>query len=443
MSLSPEVGVVVEGRYVLRAPLGRGGMGTVWRAEHVKLRSDVAIKLLAPAIAESTEAIERFRREAQLAAALDSANIVRTIDFGVSDGTAYIAMELLQGETLGARLARRGALSAAETSVLFGQVARGVGRAHEASVVHCDLKPDNVFLARIDGEDVAKVLDFGIAKAHGLDPLTQTGAVLGTFHYMSPEQLRGRREVDHRSDLYSLGVIAFECLCGRAAFRGDSIGALVTQICVEPLPVPSRIAPVPPAFDAWFARAAHRDPAQRFAGGREMNVALGAALADAPQLVVASTAGANVRALAVTESAAASGASPHAGYRFTPDPNPRLLRFERWGMWDPATARAFAKEMMSALARLRGSPWVGLAVTTRHPAQSAEVQAIDAETMAAGGPSGMVRMAFVLDSAVMKMMVRRLATENQMPNARFFDTEAEARAWLLDAPELVPRVSGA
>jgi serine/threonine-protein kinase len=432
---------MLEGRYLLRAPLGRGGMGMVWRAEHVKLGSEVAIKLLAPSIAASTDAIERFRREARLAAALDSANIVRISDFGVDSGAAYIAMELLQGETLGARLARRGALTPSETAVIVQQIARGVGRAHESSVVHCDLKPENVFIARVDGDDVAKVLDFGVAKALDLDPLTQTGAVLGTFQYMSPEQLRGRRQIDARSDLYSLAVIAFECLCGTAPFRGDSIGELVTQICVEPLPIPSNVASVPRAFDAWFARAAHRDPAERFASAKEMSVALSAAIADAPKPSATPSARPSPHALAATEGASASDTAD-AGFRVTTDLNARLVTIERWGMWDEAVARRFANEQKAAMARLAGAPWVALALATRHPAQSAEVQAIDAETMGAAGPMGMARVAFVLDSAVARMMARRLATENEMPNARFFDSEAAARAWLFDAPELTRRGGG-
>src|SRR6185295_12830857 len=140
--------------------LGQGGMGTVWRAEHAKLKTAVAVKLIAPSLVASEEALARFHREAQVAAALDSPHVIRILDFGVEEDTPFIAMELLEGETLGARLARISAISPADTARVVAQIARAIGRAHQANVVHCDLKPDNVFLAQVDGEEIVKVLDF-------------------------------------------------------------------------------------------------------------------------------------------------------------------------------------------------------------------------------------------------------------------------------------------
>jgi hypothetical protein len=438
MSFEPTPGKVLEARYVLRSPLGHGGMGTVWRAEHTKLKTAVAVKLIARAHAASDESLTRFRREAQVAAALESPNIVRILDFGIDDGTPYIAMELLEGETLGARLSRSGPMSPADTARIAAQIARGIGRAHQAQVVHCDLKPDNIFLAQIDGEEIVKVLDFGVAKAPLLDPLTASGAVLGTLQYMSPEQLEGRRGIGVHSDLYSFAVIVFECLCGRPAFGAESIAELVRRICGASLPVPSEVASVPPGFDAWFLRAAHRTPSSRFANAREMSDALAIALGISPAQSVATapTASASrpsvTHPIAETVSAARTFGSERAGFRLTADPRARLLEMELWGMWDLPMGVAFRAEIHEALTQMRGAPWVVLALSGRHPPQSEEVRAIHAETMAAGSVAGMVRTAFVIDSALAKMSARRLADETKMQNARFFGDESEARAWLAD-----------
>ncbi|MCA9596406.1 MAG: serine/threonine protein kinase [Myxococcales bacterium] len=272
-------GDVLAGKYRLVSPLGRGGMGTVWRAEHLTLRSPLAIKLVAGRAAESQEALGRFLREAQAAAALRSPHVVQIIDYGVEGSTPFIAMELLEGESLADRLRRVGRLSPEETSRVVTHVARAIARAHEAGVVHRDLKPDNVFLVANADDEIAKVLDFGIAKvddttSQATTPATRTGAVMGTPHYMSPEQARGNRAVDHRSDLWSLGVIAYECLTGRRPFESDVLGDLLIKICAEEAPVPSSVVPVPAGFDAWFARATARDPNQRFQSAQEMSEAL-------------------------------------------------------------------------------------------------------------------------------------------------------------------------
>ena len=287
----PTAGDVLSGRYRLVAPLGQGGMGAVWRAEHVTLGSPVAVKLIHAETASSPDAQARFLREAQAAAALRSPHVVTVLDSGVEDGVPFIAMELLEGESLAQRLARTGALSAADTERIVTHVARAIQRAHEAGIVHRDLKPDNVFLVKNADEEIAKVLDFGIAKtAEGFgeaSAATHTGAVLGSPHYMSPEQARGTRAVDHRSDLWALGVIAFQCLTGRRPFEGAVLGDLLLKICAEPIPVPSTIAPVPPGFDAWFARATERDPNRRFQSAWEMADALRGA-APPPSLPAAS-----------------------------------------------------------------------------------------------------------------------------------------------------------
>jgi len=251
-------------------------MGAVWRAEHVQLGTPAAVKLIDASFAENEEALSRFKREAQAAATLRSPHVVQILDYGVDEGTPYIAMELLDGESLADRLQRRRCLTPAETSTLVTHVARAVGKAHDAGIVHRDLKPENIFVVRNDDEEVGKVLDFGIAKSTGqgagaaVGPQTQTGAMLGTPYYMSPEQAAGRKEVDHRADLWAMAVIAYECLLGRRPFDDDTLGGLVLSICTGEIPVPSQVGPVPPGFDAWFARGCARDPCWRFQSVRDL-----------------------------------------------------------------------------------------------------------------------------------------------------------------------------
>jgi serine/threonine protein kinase len=265
---------ILSGKYRLERELGRGGMGSVWLAHHLTLNSAVAIKLIDPAVAQNPEAVARFLREARAAASLRSPHVVQILDHGVDEGVPFIVMELLEGESLGSRLARVGSLSPADTARIFTQVARAVSKAHEAGIVHRDLKPDNIFLVKNDEEELAKVLDFGIAKAqdHGLGSVssaTRTGAVLGTPYYMSPEQAEGAKTLDQRSDIWSLGVIAWECLLGVRPFDSETLGGLLLAVCARELPVPSRVGSVPLGFDAWFARACARDLAQRFASAKD------------------------------------------------------------------------------------------------------------------------------------------------------------------------------
>ena len=255
-------------------------MGAVWLARHVGLDVPCAVKFIHQTAAESAEIRARFEREAKAAAQLRSPHVVQILDHGVWEGSPYIAMELLEGEDLSVRIAQRGTLSPPEVASLAAQIGRALTKAHAAGLVHRDLKPANVFLVRDDDREIAKVLDFGVAKATslGTDGNTKTGAVLGTPYYMSPEQARGAREVDYRSDLWALAVVVFECLTGRLPFMAEGFGELLVKIIVEPIPVPSTIALVPPGFDVWWARAVARDPAQRFQSAKEMTEALGIAL---------------------------------------------------------------------------------------------------------------------------------------------------------------------
>jgi len=248
-------------------------MGSVWVAEHLGLRSRVAVKLINPDLAASPQAVRRFEREARAAATLRSPHVVQVLDFGVDGASPYLVMELLEGESLGSHLRENERLLPRHAWTVLEQVGRAISRAHAQGFVHRDLKPDNIFL--VDDEDTffVKVLDFGIAKAldqaTGVTGITNTGALLGTPHHMSPEQAEGR-EVDARADLWSLGVVSFECVTGLLPFEGDSLPALLRAICYDPIVVPSRVAPVPPGFDGWFARALARDPDQRFQSAREL-----------------------------------------------------------------------------------------------------------------------------------------------------------------------------
>ena len=269
-------GLVLSERYRLVSQLGQGGMGSVWRAVHVELGTPAAIKLIDPEIASNEEALARFKREAQAAATLRSPHVVQILDYGVDNGTPYIAMELMEGESLADRLERVGRLDPHTTAMIMNQVGRAVSKAHEIGVVHRDLKPDNIFIVRNEDEELAKVLDFGIAKSTGDGfgamgaPETRTGAMLGTPYYMSPEQAGGKKTVDHRSDTWAMAVIAFECLVGRRPFDSDTLGGLVLTICTEDPPVPSQVGPVPAGFDEWFARATARTPDERFQTAREL-----------------------------------------------------------------------------------------------------------------------------------------------------------------------------
>ena len=275
----PSTGLV-GGKYQLVKLIGRGGMGSVWEARHCNLGTPVAIKFIEAEYANSAEARSRFDKEAKAAATIQSKHAIQIHDNGVTEeGKPYIVMELLQGEPLDKRIDRLGQLTLQDTARILQQVSRGLSKAHERGIIHLDLKPENVFIVHNndDDDEVAKVLDFGIAKIQssphspGITSSTKTGAVLGTPFYMSPEQARGLRNVDHRTDVWSLGVIAFKCVTGKLPFDGESVGDLLVKICTAPIPLPSHSVPgLPQAFDSWFLRALEREPDRRFANVTEL-----------------------------------------------------------------------------------------------------------------------------------------------------------------------------
>jgi eukaryotic-like serine/threonine-protein kinase len=269
-------GQVIAGRFCLTRLLGKGGMGSVWVARHLTLNVDVALKFIDAAVARRGDVLSRFAQEAQAAAQVKSPHVVQVLDYGADSlGRPYIAMELLQGEELARRLERTPYLPIGDVCRVVMQACRGLQRAHAAGIVHRDLKPENLFLVDDEEGFVTKVLDFGIAKANSpvgaVTHHTGAGEILGTPLYMSPEQALGNVEVDFRTDLYSLAVVAFHCLTGTVPFVSEALGELIVKVSTEPVPPARALRPdLPPAVDAWFARALHKDPARRFSSAREM-----------------------------------------------------------------------------------------------------------------------------------------------------------------------------
>jgi len=266
------VGYVIDGKYELERRLGRGGMGSVWAGRHVELGHRVAIKLISPTCAASPSARQRFTQEAKAAARLTSRHVARVFDNGeLEDGTPYIVMEYLEGVSLSRRLRER-RLTVHEAVLVAWQVGHALREAHAAGIVHRDIKPENIFIARSVDEEgfVAKVLDFGVAKLMSGCGLPEgaasaSGSVVGTPRYMSPEQARGLRDVDHRSDLYSLGAVVFAMLTGRHMIQGELLTELLSKIVSGPLPDLMEVEPtLPPDLGRWFAKACARQPDQRF-----------------------------------------------------------------------------------------------------------------------------------------------------------------------------------
>jgi serine/threonine protein kinase len=280
-----EPGALVLDKYRLSAPRGSGSMGTVWSAVHVTLGHGVAIKLLAGQARNSADSRQRFEREARIAARLgeDSPHIARVIDYGIFAGsTPCLVMELLHGEELSVRLKRVGRMSLPSTALIVHQLCRALSVAHAAGVVHRDIKPSNVFLCPVGGSDrlMVKLMDFGIAKATrdgSEEETTRVGMVVGTPAYMSPEQVLAQREIDARTDLWSLGAMIYRMVTGTSAFGQGGFGEIGVRIlAVEPKP-PSHVVPtLPRAFDDFIRKAMAKDPNQRFQTTDELAAALSA-----------------------------------------------------------------------------------------------------------------------------------------------------------------------
>jgi serine/threonine protein kinase len=251
------------------------------------LATQVAVKFVSKELLEQDKTIiARFHREAALSAQIRSPHAVQIHDHGVTDdGTPFIVLELLDGESLSERVERKGTLTLSDCGQLVTQTAKALARAHRLSIVHRDIKPDNLFLVDSEFELFVKVLDFGIAKQRqmaGVAPVTATGAMVGTPEFMSPEQVLSAKEVDHRSDLWALGVVAYYALTTRVPFTGETLGSLCVAIAAGKFTPPSAIRPgVPKTIDGWFAQALMVDPKDRFQSAREMAVAYAEALGHA------------------------------------------------------------------------------------------------------------------------------------------------------------------
>lgn len=273
-------GALIGGKFKLERLLAQGGMGSVWIARHQLLDTDVAVKFMEKTIAENESARQRFEREAKAAVLIKSPHVVQVLDYGIEEGAPYIAMELLDGEDLDHRLERGGPLDLEKCYRILEQLGKALRRAHELGIVHRDLKPGNIFLSKHGDEEMVKVLDFGIAKdttITGSATATSTGALLGSPSYMSPEQIRETKLVDHRSDLWSVGVILYEMLTGRLPFdESENIGKLLVSICTDSVLPPSELVPaLSGEVDRFFEKALSRDMKTRFQSMTEMVEAFG------------------------------------------------------------------------------------------------------------------------------------------------------------------------
>ncbi|HEX2689055.1 MAG TPA: serine/threonine-protein kinase [Kofleriaceae bacterium] len=258
-------GTILGGKYQIERVLGEGGMGVVVSALHLHLGQRVALKFLLDHMRGDSQVVERFLREARAAVRLRSEHVGRVMDVGTLDtGAPFIVMEFLEGHDLATELVRRGPLPVSLVADYMLQALDAVAEAHALGIIHRDLKPANLFLTRRpDGTTCVKVLDFGIAKTTSEVALnlTQTATVMGSPGYMSPEQLRSTKDVDPRSDLWSLGVVMYELVSGHAPFNGETITELALRVALDPAPP---LGPLPLGFDAIIYRCLEKDPARRF-----------------------------------------------------------------------------------------------------------------------------------------------------------------------------------
>jgi serine/threonine-protein kinase len=287
-----KAGDVVGGKYRLIHPLGIGGMGTVWRAEHQDLRQHVAIKMLDARGPNADRAVRRFQREAQIAASIHHRNIVYISDFGSGGGEPYLVMELLTGVPLSERMVVGEPLGVGAFLHMMEEALLGLSAVHAAGVVHRDMKPENIFLVRSsDGSSFPKLLDFGVSRSTERNQghtITREGVVMGTPEYVSPEQARGRA-ADIRSDIYSLGVVIYEALAGRLPFQADNPADLIVSVLnAHPVPLSSFRPDLGEPLSAFVQKAMAREPDDRFQNAEEMRASISSLLVAQPELEDAS-----------------------------------------------------------------------------------------------------------------------------------------------------------
>jgi serine/threonine-protein kinase len=264
----PQPGETLAGKYAIVRVIGEGGMGVVYEAMHLRLRQRVAIKMLLPILYKQADIMQRFEREGRMAAQLRGQHVAKVLDVdALPSGVPYIVMEYLEGRDLDAELGQRGSLPIAEAVDYVLQACDAMREAHELGIVHRDLKPANLFLCPGTSGTVVKVLDFGISKSKGDEDakLTGTHATVGTPLYMSPEQVRSAKNVDLRTDIWSLGVILFELLTGRPPFTGSTTGAAASIVMDPPPSLRELRVEIPAALEAAIMRALEKDPARRYA----------------------------------------------------------------------------------------------------------------------------------------------------------------------------------
>src|SRR5580704_1535276 len=281
----PQRGELLAGKYRIDRLIGQGGMGAVYVANHELLNHPVAVKLLLPEVAENPEAVARFTNEARASARIRNEHVAQVMDVGkLENGSAYMVLEYLEGSDLAELLEKKGELPIEDAVDYVLQALEAVAQAHALGIIHRDLKPANLFLSKLpDGREVVKVLDFGIAKlidpgggGAGGDARSLTGEhTLGSPSYMSPEQIRSPSQVDHRVDIWAIGVILFDLLAGELPFRGDTVGEIFGNVLVGSAPaLRSLRVDVMPALEAAVDRCLQRDPQKRFADVHELALAL-------------------------------------------------------------------------------------------------------------------------------------------------------------------------
>jgi tRNA A-37 threonylcarbamoyl transferase component Bud32 len=307
------IGQIVQDRYRIVRKLGEGGMGAVYEGEHTVIKRKVAIKCLHSQYASDKEMVARFHREAMATNAIRHPNIVEVTDMGrFADGAVYMVLEFLEGKEFGDILKKGGAMPLSRVVHIGMQVCDALSAAHDGGIVHRDLKPDNIYLIhRGDDPDFVKVLDFGIAKFReaGAQGITRTGHTMGTPHYMAPEQAQAHKNLDHRADIYSLGVILFHAITGSLPYDDDSFPMLMIKLIQYPAPRLRQLVPnVPPALDDLVDRMLAKDPNARPATCREVRQAL-AAFKEVSQVF----------------SAPATPAGTVQGFHHTPAPGPAVM----------------------------------------------------------------------------------------------------------------------